>query len=170
MSCRSSKRKLQVSLRFLLIFTAVVAILLAMPIQRSLMQKRGRAWVESQNGRVSFAHKYDESAGEYWHDSEFPAPSWLVDVFGVDLFDSVDTVVLDNKTVVDLSPLTNFRQLRSLGIMIEIDDELDFRPLVKLKILESLPLAYSDISAERLVEIRELLDWVTVTAANHPEK
>lgn len=170
MSCRSSKRKLQVSLRFLLIFTAVVAILLAMPIQRSLMQKRGRAWVESQNGRVSFAHKYDESAGEYRHDSEFPAPSWLVDVFGVDLFDSVDTVVLDNKTVVDLSPLTNFRQLRSLGIMIEIDDELDFRPLVKLKNLESLHLAYSDISAERLVEIRELLDWVTVTAANHPDK
>ena len=170
MSCRSSKRKLQVSLRFLLIFTAVVAILLAMPIQRSLMQKRGRAWVESQNGRVSFAHKYDESAGEYRHDSEFRAPGWLVDGFGVDLFDSVDTVVLDNKTVVDLSPLTNFRQLRSLGIMIEIDDELDFRPLVKLKNLESLHLAYTDISAERLVEIRELLDWVTVTAANHPDK
>lgn len=170
MRCRSSKLKLQLSLRFLFISIAVVAILLAMPIQRSLMQKRGRAWVESQNGRVSFSHKYDNASGGYIHDSEFPAPDWLVGIFGIDFFDSVDTVVLDNKTVVDLSPLTNFRKLRSLGIMIEIDDNLDFRPLVKLKKLESLHFAYADISAERLVEIRELLDWVTVTAAKHPEK
>ena len=71
--------------------------------------------------------------------------------------------------VFDLSPLTNFRELRSLGSMIEMDYKLDFRPLAELKKLENLHLAYTDISAERLGEIRELLDWVTVTAANHPE-
>ncbi|MDC0294924.1 hypothetical protein OAK98_05955, partial [Mariniblastus sp.] len=65
---------------------------------------------------------------------------------------------------------TNFRELRTLGIMIEIDPELDFRPLAELKNLECLHLAYTDISAERLTEIRELLDWVTVTAANHPSE
>ncbi|MDG1512394.1 MAG: hypothetical protein P8R31_11900 [Mariniblastus sp.] len=170
MSRRGSRRKFQLSLRFLFVLTAVFALMLAPPIQRSLLQKRGRAWVESQNGHVTFAHKYDAASGVYKHDSQFPAPSWLVGIFGVDFFDSVDAVVLDNMEVVDLSPLTNFRELRSLGIMIEIDDKLDFRPLAELKKLENLHLAYTDISAERLGEIRELLDWVTVTAANHPEK
>jgi hypothetical protein len=170
MIIRGCGKKLQVSLRFLFISTAVVALILALPVQRSMLQKRGRDWVDSQNGRVTFSHKYDVSSGEYDHASAFPAPEWLVGIFGKDLFDSVDAVVLDNQVVVDLSPLTNFRELRTLGIMIEIDPELDFRPLAELKNLECLHLAYTDISAERLIEIRELLDWVTVTAANHPSE
>lgn len=165
---RSSHKKRQVSLRSLFIVTAVVAIILALPVQRSMMQKRGRVWVATQNGHITFAHKYDATTGKYDHNSKFPAPDWLVGLLGKDFFDSVDTVVLDNTVVVDLTPLTNLRDLRSLGIMIEIDDALDFGPLAELRKLEHLHLDYTDISAERLAEIRELLDWVSVTATNHP--
>ncbi len=168
MSYQKRKRKFQVTLRFLFIFTGVVTLILAMPVQRSLDQKRGRIWVDSQNGHVTFAHKYDAVSGQVNHNLELPAPGWLVGVLGIDIFDSVDAVVLDNKVVVDLSPLTDFRKLRSLGIFIEIDDQLDFSPLSELKNLECLHLAYTGISAERLSELRELLPWVKVTADLDP--
>ena len=46
---------------------------------------------------------------------------------GIDFFDSVDTVVLDNMLVEDLRPIKDLRELRAFfGIMIEIDDQLDF--------------------------------------------
>lgn len=165
---RGSHKKWQVSLRSLFIVTAVVAVILVLPVQRSMMQKRGRAWVATQNGHITFAHKYDAATGKYDRGSKFPAPDWLVGLLGKDFFDSVDTVVLDNTVVVDLTPLTNLRELRSLGIMIEIDDALDFGPLAELRKLERLHLDYTDISAERLADLRELLDWVSVTATNHP--
>ena len=168
MSKQKRKRKFQVSLRFFFILTVVVALILVMPVQRSLIQKRGRVWVDSQNGHVTFAHKYDAVAEQYNHDLELPAPGWLVGILGIDIFDSVDAVVLDNKVVVDLSPLTDLRKLRSLGIMIEIDEQLDFSPLAELKNLECLHLAYTGISAERLIELQELLPWVKVTADIDP--
>ena len=52
--------------------------------------------------------------------------------------------------------------------MIEIDEQLDFSPLAELKNLECLHLAYTGISAERLIELQELLPWVKVTADIDP--
>jgi len=70
--------------------------------------------------------------------------------------------------VQDLTPITDLRDLRSLAIIIEIDDKLDFTPLVDLPKLRHLYLDYTNISAERLAKLRALLPHVRVDATNHP--
>ena len=156
------------SLRTLLVATAVAAVFLAMPTRRSVMQKRGREWVATQKGHITFSHKYNTSTDEYDHNAILRSPTWLINTIGIDFIDSVDTVVLDNTMVQDLTPITDLRDLRSLAIIIEIDDKLDFTPLVDLPKLRHLYLDYTNISAERLAKLRALLPHVHVDATNHP--
>ncbi|QDT03063.1 hypothetical protein K227x_14420 [Rubripirellula lacrimiformis] len=156
------------SLRTLLITTAVIAVLLALPTRRAIFQKRGRAWVASQNGHVSFSYKYNALTDQWDHNAALPAPEWLINTLGIDFFDTVDTVVLDNMTVKDLSPITNLQNLRQLAVYIDIDDSLDFSPLAELPKLELVYLDYTGIRAARLAKLRELLPDVRVDATNHP--
>ncbi len=156
------------SLRNLMVVTAVVALLFGLPIRRAITQKRGRDWVASERGHVTFTHKYDDATATYDHEAELFAPDWLVSLIGIDFFDSVDHVTLDCYEVDDLEPITDLRELRSLAIIIEIKDNLDFSPLAKLPRLEELYLDYTDISAERLTVLREMLPSVQVVATNHP--
>ena len=158
------------SLRTLLIATAVIALLMALPIRRAIEQKRGRDWVASQNGHVTMSvSSYYNQVTRQWADSDsLPAPQWIVDALGIDFFDTVKTVTLDNMEVKDLSPITDLRDLRGLNIIIEIDDQLDFSPLAELPKLRHLHLDYTNISAERLAKLRELLPNVRVDATNHP--
>lgn len=156
------------TIRSLLLLTLIVAIALSLPTRRAIMQKRGRAWVASESGHISFAHKYDRETGEYDHDAELWAPEPLVNLLGIDFFDSVRHVTLDCYEVDDLSPITDLRELRSLAIMIEISDKLDFSPLAELPHLEDVYLDYTNISKERLEALRKLLPNTRVDAANHP--
>lgn len=156
------------SLRTLLFATALVAILFAIPVRRAILQKRGRDWVASQKGHVTFSHQYDEKRNAYDHQATLRTPAWIINLVGIDFIDSVDTVVLDNTMLEDLSPITDLRDLRVLGIIIEIDDELDFSPLGDLTKLRHLYLDYTDISAERLAQLRKTLPQVRVDATNHP--
>lgn len=158
------------SLRTLLIATAMIAVLMALPIRRAIEQKRGRDWVASQNGHVTLSvSSYYNDVTDQWADSDsLLAPRWLVDALGIDFFDTVDGVVLDNMEIKDLSPITDLRNLRQLAIIIEIDDQLDFSPLAELPKLRHLHLDYTHISAERLAKLRELLPGVRVDATNHP--
>jgi hypothetical protein len=158
----------RISLRTLLIATTVLAVLMALPIRRAIEQKRGREWVASQNGRVSFSDKYDALTDQWDHNASPPAPEWLIGALGIDFFATVDTVVLDNMEVNDLSPITDLHSLRQLAIYIEIDDKLDFAPLAELPKLQLVYLDYTDISAERLAKLRDLLPNVRVDATNHP--
>jgi hypothetical protein len=106
---------------------------------------------------------------EQWTDSDsLSAPQWLVDTLGIDFFDTVDSITLDNMEVQDLSPITDLHDLRRLNIIIEIDDQLDFSPLAELPKLRHLHLDYTNISGERLANLRELLPHVRVDATNHP--
>ena len=132
---------------------------MANPIRRAIEQKRGRDWVASQDGHVhlSVSRGYNDFT-EQWTDSDsLLAPQWLVDAIGIDVFDTVETVVLDNMEVKDLSPITDLRNLETLEIVIEIDDQLDFSPLTDLPTLRHLHLDYTNISAERLAKFQELL-------------
>ena len=156
------------SLRTLLWVTAAVAIFLAMPIRRAVMQKRGRQWVAMQKGHVTFSHKYNHATGEFDHRANLRTPIWLIQLVGIDFIDSVDTVVLDHTMVEDLTPIADLCDLRVPAIHIEIDDQLDFSPLCQLPGLRHLHLDYTDISAERLVKLRALLPDVRVDATNHP--
>lgn len=158
------------SLRTLLIATAVIAVLMALPVRRAVEQKRGRDWVASQNGHVtlSVSSYYNDVTGQWADIDSLLVPQWLVDALGIDFFDTVDAVVLDNMEVNDLSPIADLRNLRQLAIIIEIDDKLDFTPLAELPKLRQLHLDYTDISAERLAKLRALLPNVRVDATNHP--
>lgn len=162
--------RLRFSIRMVLVVTGVIAICFAIPFRKAARQKRGREWVASQSGHVTFAHKFNRQRNAYQHAAEFEVPDWCIQVFGIDLFDSVDTVILDNMMVEDLTPITDLEDLRSLAIIIEIDDQLDFRPLQSLTSLEHLHLDYTNISAERLAFVRELLRDVRVEATNHPPR
>ncbi|MAI72588.1 MAG: hypothetical protein CMM01_18095 [Rhodopirellula sp.] len=152
-----------------MLLTAVIAVLLAMPIRQALTQKRGRDWVVSQNGHVSFSYKYNSTTRQWVHEATLPYPRWLIDAMGIDFFTSVDTVVLDNKEVVDLSPLVDLHNLRCLGIYIEIKQGLDFSPLSELPHLQSLHLDYTGISSDELERVRALLPYVRVQSAGHPD-
>lgn len=160
---------LRFSLRTLLLLTMVVAVLCALPVHRAYTQKRGRDWVVSQNGHITFSYKYDTEKQQWVHDATLPYPNWLVEALGIDFFASVDTIVLDNKEVVDLSPITDLQNLRCLGIYIEIKDDLDFTPLSHLPHLQSLYLDYTGISSAKLEHLRVLLPGVDVTSAGHPD-
>jgi hypothetical protein len=156
------------SLRTLLIATAVVAVLMALPLRRAVVQKRGRDWVASQKGHVSFSHKYNAKTDEWNHDATLRTPDWMIAALGIDFFDTVHGVILDNTEVRDLSPITDLQSLRTLAIIIEIDDNLDFSPLADLPKLRHLHLDYTRITAERLTKLRALLPNVRVEATNHP--
>jgi len=166
---KPSSRSLRFSLRTLLLLTTVVAVLCALPVHRAYTQKHGRDWVVSQNGHVSFAYKYDTDKEQWVHDATLPYPNWLVDAMGIDFFTSVDTVVLDNKEVVDLSPIVDLHHLRCLGIYIEIKQGLDFTPLSHLPHLQFLSLDYTGISSDELERLRALLPDVRVVSAGHPD-
>ncbi|MGI9469629.1 MAG: hypothetical protein ACR2OA_21075 [Rubripirellula sp.] len=166
---KPNPRFLRFSLRTLMLLTTVVAVLCALPVHRAYTQKQGRDWVISQNGHISFSYKYDAEKEEWDHDATLPYPNWLVDALGIDFFASVDTVVLDNKEVVDLSPIVDLHNLRCLGIYIEIQDNLDFSPLSQLPHLRSLYLDYTGISLDELERLRTLLPGVQVQSAGHPD-
>jgi hypothetical protein len=100
------------SLRTLFYTMAVVAVIMALPLRRAVVQKRGRDWVATQKGRVTFSHKYNAATDKWDNRSTLLAPDWLVRALGIDFFDSVDTVVLDNSEVKDLSPITDLQSLR----------------------------------------------------------
>ena len=131
---------LRFSIRTLLVVTAAIAVLLASTVHRAKSQKRGRDWVALEGGHVTFSHKYDPATQSFDHTAKLSAPSWLIDLMGIDLFDSVDTVILDNQEVDDLEPIVDLRSLRSLAIFIETDPDLDFAPLVNLPNLEEVHL------------------------------
>ncbi len=158
------------TIRSLLLATLIIASLLAITFDRARSQKRGREWVAEQNGHVTFSHKYDPTTRSYDHSAALLTPPWMVDLMGIDFFDSVDSVILDNQTVVELNSITDIRSLRTLAIVIEIDDDLDFSPLLKLRKLERLYLDYTGIDAQRLMRLRQLLPHVDVDSAEHPPR
>ncbi len=162
------KFRIRYSLRTLLIFTTIVAVISAMPIRQAYEQRKAREWVAGQGGHITFAREYNATTQTYDHQAELKVPMFLVSLFGIDAFDSVIGVILDREIVHDLQPLANLSDLRSLAIMIEIDDALDFSPLAKLNSLESLTLGYTNITPKRLEKVRKLLPGVRVREYIHP--
>ena len=167
------KIRFRYSLRTLLILTTIVAVISALPIRQAYEQRKAREWIAGQGGHINFghitfAHKYNATTQTYDHQAELKVPEFLVSLFGIDVFDSVIGVILDREIVHDLQPLANLSDLRSLAIMIEIDDALDFSPLAKLNSLESLTLGYTNITPKRLEKVRKLLPGVRVREYIHP--
>jgi hypothetical protein len=155
------------TIRDVLCLTLAVAISLgvicAIPISSAVKQAQAREWVAQQGGHVIFSRNYDPTTKTYDHAAQLSVPPWLAAWFGVDMFDTVDGVILDNQTLDNLRPMVGFENLRRLGIFIEISDDLDFTPLTELNRLEELDVQYTGIGEKQLRELRELLPEVRIT-------
>lgn len=142
--------------------TLLAALFVAIPVRSALQQSRGREWVASQRGHVSFKYELDHATGE----CQIPyVPQIIVRTFGVDLFNPVTAVALDCEPVETFEPLTDLSTLESLGIIIEISDTIDFAPLKELPHLREIYFAdWSWITPKQLNEVRELLPHVAITS------
>ena len=145
-----------------MVVTLLVAVALVLPIRRAIQQEQGREWVETVRGRVVFKYPYNHKDDEF---GIVGIPEFMIHWFGIDLFNPVVGVVLDCEIVEDLSPLANLSMTESLLINIEMADDLDFSPLVKLPQLKELHFTEHSLVTRRQIEhLRHLLPGVNVTA------
>lgn len=150
------------TIRSLMACTLLVALIIAIPVRNARNQARGREWVAKQRGHISFKYPLDRATGNY----EIPhIPKFFVRLFGVDMFNPVTGVVLDCETVESFAPLTYLSSLESLGVVIDMDDEIDFSPLRGLPRLREIYFAnWSGITVEQLRDAREKLPRVSITS------
>ena len=136
---------------------AVVGVWLSAKWRDAQTQREGAAWVKQQNGHLSYDFELSGSDGSHPSDAQPGEPHWPYDWLGIDFFSSVHGVILDNKEITDLTPITKLEELRSLAIMTDIMPGTSLQPIAELKHLEKLTLNYTRIDKEELAVIsREL--------------
>ena len=155
------------SIRTLLIATFIVALFLALPIRRAVLQKKGREWVESQRGHISYQHPYDYK--NKTHSVPY-VPNAMISILGIDLFNPIQSVVLDCEELTSIAPLENLTTLEFLAINIYISSDLDFSPLKKLPRLKEIHFTqWAGISREQLKNLKAELPHVDVNSESHPD-
>ena len=103
------------TIRTLIFATFLVALFFALPFRKARMQMEGREWVAAQRGHISFQYAVNRPTGRY----PIPfVPDFLVDWFGVDMFNPVRGVCLDCDTIKDFGPVSKLSGLESIGINI----------------------------------------------------
>jgi hypothetical protein len=131
-------------LRAFLIFISVLAVLLSFPTIAARQQKKAVVSVEE----FGLVH-YDFEVSDGLHfaptslQDEFPissAPSWLIDLCGIDFLHTVVSVECHPTSNEDLAALLSLSRLRGLTVDC---DQMSFEQLVslrKLRFLEELSL------------------------------
>ena len=104
MTVRSIRRFLRFSLRGFLVVIVLVCIALGWTVERVRRQKRAVAWVQHLGGSVTFATNSN-------------VPDWSQQSMVSDFFRSVVEVNFDDTQVADLTPVTAFRNLKSLRLV-----------------------------------------------------
>ena len=95
----------------------------------------------------------------------------LVQLLGVDLFNSVTGVIFDCDPIVDFEPVTDLRALRSIFVNIEMAEDIDFSPLADLGELKEVHFsAHSLITRQQFKSLKTLLPHVNVTAEMYTDK
>ena len=139
----TKKRWLSFSLRTMLVLLTIVCVWLGFKVHRVERQKAAITWVESVGGTVSYDYELDEAgvlfghydqSGDWICDATLPRPRWLRELIGVDYLDTVISVTISDSGLVDLSPLTNFTELKWLHLV----DNADFDAEI-LKLKEAMP-------------------------------
>lgn len=131
-----------------------------MPVRRAYLQKQGREWVAKQRGHVAFKYTPDSSTGSFGIPH---VPDSLVRVLGVDLFNTVQGVALDCETVTTFEPMTGLQSLESLAILIDMSEEIDFSPLMKIPNLREVYFSeWSGLTYDQLNEVQSILPHVKI--------
>lgn len=165
-----ASRRWQFSLRYLLVaiipFSAC-CIWFSLKYGEAERQRACVQWVKQQNGHVTYYHEKPAADGSRPGKVTPPGPAWLRNSLGIDFFDDVYSVVLDNREIVDLSPLTRLHRLRHLGIFIDIGPDVELAPLGQLEQLESITLDYTNIDRRQLEALKARLPNCQVIVGNH---
>jgi hypothetical protein len=153
------------TIRTLIFATFLVALFFALPFRKARMQMEGREWVAAQRGHISFQYAVNRPTGRY----SIPfVPDFLVDWFGVDMFNPVRGVCLDCDTIKDFGPVSKLSGLESIGINIDMADDIDFSPLKTLPRLKEIHFTQlSGLTQEQFTELCKFLPDVKVYSETH---
>ena len=132
---KSKCRLLRFSLRTLLVCMLIVCVTLGTlgwKVQRAKKQRAAVAWVQKLGGEVIYNYVKGEAK------SVQPGPKWLRELLGVDFFDEVVYVVIQNEQLSDVTPLAGLPSLTRLNLK---DTQVkDVTPLARLMSLTHLNL------------------------------
>ncbi len=155
----------QFSLRTLILSIVAFALVFAFVVLPAQLQLRSRQWVESQRGRVALTPNYRVEGGWYIASGYCPLPKVIVNTFGIDIFVSVKSVVLDGEEVHDLSGLKGFTRMEHLYINQFVHDVSAFDGLRRLPRLKTVTLSnWSGLSTDEIDLIANLLKGVEIVA------
>jgi len=153
----------QLSLGVLILAVVDSALLLALVVLPAQSQRRGRHWVESQQGRVGLTPDYRVEGGWYVASECCPLPTLLVNTFGIDVFASGTSVELDCEEVYDLSGLRNLSRMEHLSINQFVHDVSVFEALRGLPRLEKVTLSkWTGLTAQERDQISSSLIGLAV--------
>ena len=185
------KRFTRLSLRALLLFVTVMAIVVALWHRSSQRQKMLVEGIREYEGNVAYDWQIDFSKHDFIPNATPPYPSWLVDCFGEDYFYSVHFAQvnlsqdpqkpilqygesLDELNVIRGDPSGVFKtaylpKLRRLEIW--VDTPLDLSCVANLSALEHLSVQSSEISGLSALKGLRNLRYLNLTtdALESPE-
>ena len=152
---RSPRRFFRFSLRTILIITLLIGLALGSTLERARRQRDVVTWIQEMRGSAYYDYEIGDS-GMNEINAEPPAPTWLVELLGIDLFDEIVTVRLvfpdQLSDVTPMAELTNLEFLTLIGTQVK-----DVRPLARLQNLKRLNLHETPVcEIEALAELTSL--------------
>ncbi len=144
------RRFTRFSLRTLLILIGVIAVLLAVQVNRAQRQRETVEWIKENRGSVVYDWEFIEgpSGTKYKKNAKPPAAEWLRSLVGDEYFQGVVFVVFSDYespiVLNDLTPLANLTNLEELYL--PSTQVTDLTPLANLTNLEILNLSHNPIT------------------------
>ena len=152
---RPWRRSLRFSVRGMIVVVLVIGGWLGWLVRSARIQRDAVALIErSDGGGVSY--DWDRGAGNRYAPGRPWAPSWLVDLVGVDYFGQVRYVVLFDATLDTIAATTRLSGLRRLGINGTALCDADLAPLRRLTNLEELVLGNAPATDAGLAHLQGL--------------
>ena len=163
----SIHRRMRFGLRTAIVSLTFAAIWLGWLTEQARRQRVAVAWVRHCGGQVRYDFE-QLSRGRRPDSGLDSAWNWLRDSIGVDYFATVVSVTLDHNEIADLSPIAEFKELQSLGLMTSVNAGVDLSVLARLEKLEELRLDHTRIDPKKLRGVMEALPNCRITSATDP--
>jgi internalin A len=108
----SWRRFLRFSVRGLIVLVLVIGVWLGWVVRSARIQREAVAAIEKSGGAVSY--EWDQGAGIHRSRGKSWAPTWLVELIGIDYFGRVRVVLLFDATDAAIVPVTRLTGMRRL--------------------------------------------------------
>ena len=132
---RRKHRWLRLSLRTFLALLTVGCVWLGLVINQVHERRNVIQWITDLGGVVYYDYELPER-GNVIKDARPPAPDWMCNLVGIDVFANVVYVRLKSDRLRDVTPLTELEHLRVL--ILESPHSVDVLPLADMETLEWL--------------------------------